>query len=379
MTWIRIPSTESYDVAVVGAGIVGLAHAAWALDAGLRVLLLERDQRAVGASVRNFGHVCVTGQAGELRELATIARQRWLDLGRRAGLAVRETGGVVVARGSDELAVLEELSGRGHEGLGLLTAAQVRQRLGGCGADDIVGGAELGCDLRVDPRVAAHRLAAWLADQPGVDVLFRTNYLGFDGDTVHTSRGGARCQRVIVCVGHDLDYLYPELAETHDVARCALQMARVQAPGGVVIDPAVLTATSLLRYSAFAGTDAAQALRARVAAARPDLLDIEANVMLTQRPDGTLIIGDSHHTEPTTDVFLSEHTSDTLHRAICEVLGVDQLNVHERWQGVYASSPRGDYLVAELGDRVSVRVVTAGVGMTIAFGLAQRHFPGAGA
>ncbi|WP_421844310.1 TIGR03364 family FAD-dependent oxidoreductase [Mycobacterium sp.] len=375
MTLTRISSDESYDVVVVGAGIVGLAHAAWAFDAGLRVLLLERDHRAVGASVRNFGHICVTGQSGELRELAGIARERWLELGRRASLEVRETGGVVVARHPDELAVVEELSSRGHEGLGLLNAAEVRRKLGECGADDIVGGAELRSDLRVDPRVAAPRLARWLAEQSAVDVLFCTNYLGFDGHTVHTSRGSARCQRVIVCVGHDLDYLYPELAEAHDVARCALQMALVEAPAGVVIDPAVLTATSLLRYSAFAGTHASQALRHRLAATRPDLLDIDANIMMTQRPDGTLIIGDSHHTEPTADAFLSERTSDTLRRAMCEILGVDSLTFHQRWQGVYASSPHNDYLVAELSDRVSVRVVTAGVGMTIAFGLAQRYFP----
>jgi D-hydroxyproline dehydrogenase subunit beta len=375
VTRIHTPSDCSYDVVVVGAGIVGLAHAATAFDAGLRVLILERDGRAVGASVRNFGHVCVTGQSGDLGELAGIARERWLDVGRRAGLGVRETGGMAVARRADELAVLEELSASGHEGIGLLTTAQVRKRLNDHGADDIVGGAELRRDLRVDPRVTAAGLGAWLAEQPGIDICFHTTYFGFDGDRVHTSRGPARAQRVIVCVGHDVDYLYPELAREHQIARCALQMALVEAPDGMLIDPAVLTATSLLRYSAFAETNAARALHDRIAAERPDLFDINANVMLTQRPDGTLIIGDSHHTEPTTDVFMTERTTETLYHAICDVLGVDGLKFRERWQGVYASSPRGPYLVAEISDRLSVRAVTAGVGMTIAFGLAQRHFP----
>jgi FAD dependent oxidoreductase TIGR03364 len=375
VTRIQTPSDRSYDVVIVGAGIVGLAHAATALDAGLRVLILERDGRAVGASVRNFGHVCVTGQSGDLGELAGIARERWLDVGKRAGLGVRETGGVAVARRADELAVLEELCASGHEGIGLLTAAQVHERLDGRGADDIVGGAELRRDLRVDPRVTVGRLTAWLVDQPGVDACFHTAYLGFDGQRVHTSRGTASTQRVIVCVGHDVDYLYPELAEEHQVGRCGLHMTLVDPPDGMVLDPAVLTATSLLRYSAFAGTNAARALHDRMAAERPDLLDIEANVMMTQRPDGTLLVGDSHHTEPTIDAFMPETTTDTLHRALCDVLGIDGLTIRERWQGVYASSPRGPYLVAEPSDRVSVRCVTSGVGMTIALGLAQRHFP----
>ncbi|RDB49440.1 FAD-dependent oxidoreductase, partial [Tsukamurella tyrosinosolvens] len=86
------------DVLVVGAGIVGLAHAVEALDRGLTVTVVERDSRAVGASIRNFGHACVTGQSGDLAELAHLARERWLDLDGRAGLGARATGGLAVAR-----------------------------------------------------------------------------------------------------------------------------------------------------------------------------------------------------------------------------------------------------------------------------------------
>ena len=83
----RPRETIDADLCVVGAGIVGLAHAHEARRRGLRVALVERDQRAVGASVRNFGHAFVAGIGdGEDLECALRARERWLELGLEAGI-----------------------------------------------------------------------------------------------------------------------------------------------------------------------------------------------------------------------------------------------------------------------------------------------------
>jgi FAD dependent oxidoreductase TIGR03364 len=365
----------SSDVLIVGAGIVGLAHASAALARGLTVTVIDRDARAVGASVRNFGHCCITAQTGELLELAMVARGKWLSHAASAVFFATDSGALAIARSQTELAVLSELSASREPGqVELLTAAEAAGRVREGADPTIVGGALMRDDLRVDPREAVASLAAWLGAQPGVTILWQTSFLGAADSLAHTSRGDIRAERTIVCVGHDLDYLYPALAAEREIERCALQMLRVEAPAGMVLRPAVLTGTSMLRYPAFAETAAATALRTELTSARSDLLGIGANVMFTQRPNGTLIVGDSHRYATTMDPFLAEATSDILLVEVERILGVGSLRIRERWQGVYASSPRQPFVVQDVAPGVTVAVVTSGVGMTIAFGLAEKTF-----
>ncbi|EGD56166.1 TIGR03364 family FAD-dependent oxidoreductase [Gordonia neofelifaecis] len=367
-----------YDVLVVGSGIVGLGHALAAHDDGLRVILIDRDARPVGASVRNFGHVCATGQSRELRELALGTRERWLSVAARTGLPIRQSAGAAVARAADEVAVMEELADK-RDAVELRTAAQIRADLGGVVADDVVGGARLHDDLRVDPRTTAPRLADWLGNRDGVEFRWRTAYLGIEeadatGARVRTSGGAIAAGRVFVCVGHDLDYLAPAVADDAGMERCALQMMLTEDPG-IRVPPAVLTATSLLRYDAFAETSAAAALRTRLELRRPELFAADTNIMFTQRPDGGLLIGDSHRNRLTVSPFLDESVSALILGEVEAVLG-RRLRIRERWQGVYAARPAGPYLTARLAPNVHACSVTTGVGMTVGLELAARSLAG---
>ncbi|MFJ8471039.1 TIGR03364 family FAD-dependent oxidoreductase [Kitasatospora sp. NPDC094011] len=367
------------DVVIVGAGIVGLAHAFEALSNGLSVTVVERDREPVGASIRNFGHCCITAQDGDLLALARRSRTGWLRAAEAAGFWAEQAGALVVARSATEAAVLEELSAeRGGDAVRLRTAAQTAEALGRPvdAAGDLVAGALLPADLRVNPREAAPALARWVAEHPRGRVLWGTAVTGVETGAVHTTRGPVRGDRILVCVGHDVDYLFPHIAEDHGIERCRLSMARVEAPAGFRTNSAVLTATSMLRYDAFTAQPSAAPLRAEVLGHSAELLGIGANVMFTRLPDGSVLVGDSHHYDATTPPFIDERTYELLIDAVARVLGVPELRVLERWQGVYASSPRGPLLVRDLAPGVRAISVTSGVGMTLSFGLAAATFDG---
>jgi glycine/D-amino acid oxidase-like deaminating enzyme len=102
-----------YDAAVVGAGILGLAHAYHLARAGLKVVLFERNPRAVGASIRNFGMIWPIGQPpGEMREIALRSREIWLDVLSASGIWHDLCGSMHLAHHQDEVDVLMEFAGR---------------------------------------------------------------------------------------------------------------------------------------------------------------------------------------------------------------------------------------------------------------------------
>lgn len=360
------PVTGTPDLVVVGGGIVGLAHAVEAIDRGMTVTIVERDDHPVGASVRNFGHGCLTAQTGEALAFAERARDVWLRTGKDAGFGVAECGTVVVARAPEEMAALEELAAeRGADEVVLLDAAGVAARVP---VEGVLGGAFLPRDIRVEQRVAAPRLLDHLETLPEVTVHRATPVLEVVDGGVRTGRGDLTAPRVVVCTGHDLDRLEPEIAEEAGLRRCVLQMLQVRA-SGLHLGPALLTGTSMLRYPALAGTAGAAALRARWERERPELLDAVVNHMLTQLPDGDLVVGDTHVYDRTPTPWSEEALDELLLAETRALLRHDDLRVVRRWQGTYADAP-GEFLRARLTDHAVAVSVTSGIGMTTAFGLA---------
>jgi hypothetical protein len=131
----------------------------------------------------------------------------------------------------------------------------------------------------------------------------------------------------------------------------------------------VLTGLSLLRYGGFAGLPAAARVRDRVRRESPELAAAAVNLMFTQRPDGDIVLGDTHHYAPTHEPFDDEALAELLLREGARLLGVPELRVRKRWRGVYASAPT-EFLNREVADGVRVVSVTSGIGMTTALGLA---------
>jgi FAD dependent oxidoreductase TIGR03364 len=370
--------TPAYDDAVVGAGILGLAQAYHLARRGRRVVVIERDAPAAGASVRNFGMLWPIGQpAGPMRTLALRSLEIWCDVLRRAALWHERTGALHLAYHDDEVAVLEEFVASSSAGLDvrLLAPGEVAERAPAVRTANLKGALWSAAETCVDPREVVAGLPRFLASDHAVDFAFGHAVLGFERPRVHTSGGVYAADRLWVCSGADLQTLYPELLGAAGLVRCKLQMMRSEPiAGGQRLGPMLAAGLTLRHYRAFESCPSLAKLKARIAAERPELDRLGIHVLVAQNGRGEVIIGDSHEYGAAIEPF-DKTTIDAL---ILDYLGSylswcdGDLRIAARWHGIYVKHPTEPYTVAHPAPGVTIVTGVGGAGMTLSFGLAER-------
>jgi FAD dependent oxidoreductase TIGR03364 len=361
-------SDTPFDIAIVGAGIVGLGHALAALRHGLRVAVIDREARAAGASVRNFGFVTVTGQQeGITWRRARRARDVWAEVAPQAGIAVHQRGLLMVARRAEAMAVLEDFAAGPMGGGCRLMGAEGLRAEAPMLAPGLLGALHSSHELRVESRDAIPRLTAWLAGQ-GVAFLPRTAVRGVEPGAVHHAGGSVRARHVVVCPGPDLVTLYPDVMARRGITLCKLHMLRLADPG-VRFPAPLMSDLGLVRYLGYQGPRL-PALRARLKAEQAAHLADGIHLIAVQHEDGSLVVGDSHHYDPTPDPFQPRAVDDRMLEEYIAVTGLAAPEVIERWIGIYPSGPDTAF-TETVADGVRLVMVTSGTGASTAFAIGE--------
>src|SRR5690349_1103426 len=248
-------------------------HAVMARRRGFEVVHLEREAEARGASVRNFGLVWVSGRkAGPKLSLALRARALWAELGVQVpGIGFRPAGSLTLAAGDAELALLKEAAA--------LTDADRREF-------------EL-LDAIVEPRQVLLALRGYLASD-GYEWLPGREVTEIAPNAVRDHTGAwHQCDLVILCPGAAHTGVAGRYLARGGVRRVRLQMMQT-APLAERITTALADGDSLRYYPAYDLPGRSQLPPQTSAAERA-----RAQLLLVQRADGGLTIGDTHeYAEP---------------------------------------------------------------------------------
>jgi FAD dependent oxidoreductase TIGR03364/phosphonatase-like hydrolase len=366
-----------YDAAVVGAGILGLAHA-WSLaKRGLRVLVLERHARAQGASVRNFGMIWPIGQpSGPLYDLARRSRELWLEVLRASNLWHAQAGSLHLAYHDDEAEVLREFTaeaarvGRPGE---LWTARQIGARFPAVCQQNLRAGLWSADEVTVDPRQVLAALPRWLQERHGVDVVYGAAVLGCDGQRLLTTQGEWSTRRLVICTGADFRELAPAAFADSGLVPCKLQMMRSQPYGPRFRVGTMLAAGLTLRhYPTFANCPTLPALVRRLDAVLPEYGRFGIHVLIAQNEQGELVLGDSHEYGDAIEPFDKAEIDDLVLAYLRTFVTIPDLQIAARWHGVYVKHPTKPYVAVEPWPNALAVTGVGGAGMTLSFGLAEK-------
>lgn len=363
-------------VVVVGAGVVGTMHAWQAVERGHEVVQIEREAEARGASLRNFGQIWVSGRAGgEELDTALRARELWESIGARVPkTGFRPNGSLTPVRTDRELAVAEAALARddaGARGYKLLTPTEARA------LNPALRGtfeAALHCerDAAVEPRTAQLALKEALLASGRYTFLGGREVREVVGEhAVRDDHGDVHSgDAVVLCTGAWLGGLVRALVPDLPVRRVRLQMMQTD-PLGEPLTTSVADADSFRYYPAYrsAALDALNAEQAQT----PTAAAHKMQLLMVQRADGGLTIGDTHAYAHPFDFDVVEEPYEHLKEVVEGFLGRPLPRIRRRWAGVYAQCTDTARVVHREQVRAGVWLVTGpgGRGMTCSPAIAE--------
>ncbi len=371
-------STAKSSAIVIGAGIVGLATARALAIRGYKVIVFERNERAIGASIRNFGMIWPIGQAtGPLYERAMLSRGIWKEICIEARIWHSEEGSMHLAYNSEELMVINEYAevNRHFRECNVLSAKQVLQKSPAVNPDGLIGALWSGEEMIVESRVAIGQVSAYFTEKYDVEFHWNTAISEINHPKVSSGYRSWEADEIFVCSGPDFETLYPGLFLETGITKCKLQMMRLAAqPDNWRIGPSLCGGLSMIHYPGFQAAASLPVLRKRYEGQYAGYLKWGIHVMVSQNGSGELTIGDSHEYGLVHDPFDKQFINDMITVYLQTFATFKDWKVLQSWHGIYPKMTDGKTeLIIEIEPGVTIINGVGGNGMTLSFGLCEEY------
>jgi D-hydroxyproline dehydrogenase subunit beta len=360
------------DIAIIGAGIVGLAIAYAAAKQGKSVVVFERTPKALGASIRNFGLLWPIGQPqGKMYKRAIRSRQVWEELAAEAGIWKRNNGSLHLAYQKDEMNVLEEYYQKNSPLCEILTKEKVLDKSRAVKSSGLLGGLFSRTEATVDPREALHKIPLYLEEKFKVQFRYEKVVTDINYPTIKAGDEVWQSEKIFVCSGPDFETLYPAEFKATGITRCKLQMMRTAPFPENFIGPTLCGGLTLTHYASFKQCNSLEILKKRFMEQNPEFEKWGIHVMITQNARGELVIGDSHEYGLALEPFDKEEINQIILRYLQTFTTIPDLAITERWHGIYPKLEGKTEMILKPEKGVTIVNGLSGAGMTLSFGLAE--------
>lgn len=373
------------DIIVIGAGIVGIAHAYHALRTGIGVTLIERNPKPMDATVRNFGQVVPSGFGSDWQDYGRRSLELYNELQAQVDITIRQEGTLYVASDHQEEALIHELrdinQANGYQSE-ILNQQELLQYQPILVKDYAKSGLLFPQELVIDPRVGISRLIEFLVEQYGLKYIPNTainNVYNANGKVnVSSTRGDLySAQKVFLCSGTEFELLFPDRFYNSDIQLVQLQMMdTVPQSNSVRCKGSLLTGWSIRRYEAFKECPSYASVK--------DAEDTNSyqyqngiHILFKQLLDGSMVIGDSHRYQDVVEGprFLEYQTDDQLNTFMLseaqKIIKLDSWEVRNTWMGYYSQCKGCPIFNETMDEHIHIITAIGGKGMTASLGYAE--------
>ncbi|MFM7852919.1 MAG: TIGR03364 family FAD-dependent oxidoreductase [Flammeovirgaceae bacterium] len=372
-----------FDLIVVGAGIVGTFHAYFAAKKGLKVVLIEKDQRPRQATVRNFGQVVPSGMSSSWFQFALRGVEVYRQIQNKFDISIRNNGSVYIASNESEQQLIYELhhvmQQRDYPSV-LMSQSECIKKWPALKTDYCKEAIFFPTELSAEPEFLIHRLLEFMIrTEQNFTYLPATTVVACEttttGTKVFTNRQiQYEAKKTVVCNGGEFRLLFPEMFAKSGIVMSKLQMMRTQALPTVNLDGNILTGLTIRRYESFQELPSFKSMKT------PDeLTELKKwgiHILFKQAIDRSIIIGDSHEYASVTEsddlgFMQNEYINQLMLAEAQRIVAFDVLQIAQTWSGFYPQHPQKDIVEIDIEENIHIRTAIGGKGMTSGAGYAE--------
>lgn len=375
-----------FDLIIIGGGILGTFHAYHALQKGLTVAILEKNNQPQGATVRNFGQVVPSGMNLKWQNYGRKSLEIYKNIQAKTDISIRENGTIYIASNDEEVQLIEELAKINQANSytsQLLTKQQCLEQFKGLRNDYCKAGLFFPDEVTVEPRTMIHQVRNYLIEQ--YDLAYFPNELAInvtEANTnveVTTASGQVKtASKVIICNGSDFKALFPQQFYESDLEVSKLQMLQTKPqPKDYQLNGSVLTGWTIRRYEAFTECASYQEIKAK-----EDKNSFQRkfgiHILFKQATDGSVILGDSHEyadaeKADTIGFDSNENIDQFMIDEAKKIIDLPTYAIQNRWFGVYSQCKTQDIFNQTIGNNIHIITGIGGKGMTGSAGYALQN------
>lgn len=375
---------KQFDLIVVGSGVLGTFHAYHAAKKGKLVLLLEKDNQPMQATVRNFGQIVPSGMGKEWFQFGVRGTQIYNTIQAETDISIRNNGSVYIASDADEQQLIHELKKemdtRGYQSI-LLSTSQCIDRWPALKSTYCKEGIFFPQEVSAEPNLLIHRLLQYCTSkfqnfvyQPGTPVV-ECSVTGSVSKVKTTFGKTYTAEKVIICNGGEFKLLFPELFKRSGIVVSKLQMLQTLVMPEVEMEGNILTGLTIRRYESFQECPSYAKLQT------PDhLAELKKwgiHLLFKKAIDGSIIIGDSHEYAASYEVERlgfgqNEYINQLMLAEAQRIVHFDVNKIASSWSGFYPQHNEKDIVEIDIEDRIHIRTAIGGKGMTTSAGYAEQ-------